>query len=126
MRLILCLLWLAALAACGGGAGGDGGPTVSAPGCSGGCAAATPTALTVNEVNRILSQAEQEALARGVLATIAVVDRAGNVLAVYRMGAATNVTLSGGRGVVGGLEGAVVDSTYAAISKAITVAYLSS
>jgi len=126
MRLILCLLWLAALAACGGGAGGDGGPTVSAPGCSGGCAAATPTALTVTEVNRILSQAEQEALARGVLATIAVVDRAGNVLAVYRMGAASNVTLSGGRGVVGGLEGAVVDSTYAAISKAITGAYLSS
>ena len=130
MRWIVVLLIAATLAGCGGGAGGDGGPTVAAagPGCSGGCAAATPTALTVAEVNRMLSQAVQEAQARGALATISVVDRSGNVLAVFKMtGAAATFTISGGRGVVGGLEGvSIVPSEYAAISKAITGAYLSS
>ena len=128
MRLLVGALLALALLGCGGGEGGDGGPTVAAPGCSGGCAAATPTALTIAEVNRIVSQAEQEALARGALATIAVVDRSGNVLAVYRMGAATNVTISSGRGLAlgNGLEQQLVPSFYAAISKAITGAYLSS
>ena len=130
MRWIVVLLYALSLAGCGGGAGGDGGPTVSAaaPGCSGGCAAATPTALTITEVNRILSQAVQEAQARGALGTIAVSDRSGNVLAVFKMtGAAAAFTISGGRGVVGGLEGiSIVPSEYAAISKAITGAYLSS
>jgi uncharacterized protein GlcG (DUF336 family) len=127
MIRLLVVLMVAVLAGCGGGAGGDGGPTVAAPGCSGGCAAATPTALTVNEVNRIISQAVQEALARGALATIAVVDRSGNVLGVFRMtGAATTVTITSGRGVTGGLENAAVGSDYAAISKALTGAYLSS
>ena len=128
MRLLVGALLALALLGCGGGEGGDGGPTVAAPGCSGGCAAATPTALTIAEVNRIVSQAEQEALARGALATIAVVDRSGNVLAVYRMGAATNVTISSGRGLAlgNGLEQQPVPSFYAAISKAITGAYLSS
>ena len=128
MRLLFGALLALALLGCGGGNGGDGGPTVAAPGCSGGCSAATPTALTIAEVNRIVSQAEQEALARGALATIAVVDRSGNVLAVYRMGAATNVTISSGRGLAlgNGLEQQPVPSFYAAISKAITGAYLSS
>ncbi len=128
--VVLVMAIAMALVGCGGGAGGDGGPTVAsaASGCSGACAAATPTALTVAEVNRILSQAVQEALARGALATIAVVDRSGNVLAVFKMtGAAATFTISGGRGVTGGLEGvAIVPSEYAAISKAITGAYLSS
>ncbi len=130
MRWLVVLMMTVTLVGCGGGAGGDGGPTVAAaaPGCSGACAAATPTALTIAEVNRILSQAVQEAQARGALATIAVVDRSGNVLAVFKMtGAAATFTISGGRGVTGGLEGvAIVPSEYAAISKAITGAYLSS
>ncbi len=130
MRWLVVLMMTVTLVGCGGGAGGDGGPTVAAaaPGCSGACAAATPTALTIAEVNRILSQAVQEAQARAALATIAVVDRSGNVLAVFKMtGAAATFTISGGRGVVGGLEGvAIVPSEYAAISKAITGAYLSS
>ena len=125
--LVLCVL--AALAGCGGGAsGGDGGSTVAAPGCTGGCAAATPSALTVADVNRILSQAVQEAQARGAPGTIAVVDRSGNVLAVFRMtNAAATFTISGGRGVTGGLEGVkILASEFAAISKAVTGAYLSS
>ena len=130
MRWLVVLMMAITLVGCGGGAGGDGGPTVApaAPGCSGACAAATPTALTIAEVNRILSQAVQEGQARGALATIAVVDRSGNVLAVFKMtGAAATFTISGGRGVAGGLEGvAIVPSEYAAISKAITGAYLSS
>lgn len=117
------------LAACGGGAGGDGGPTIGgSSGCTGGCALATPTALTVAEVNLILSRAVQEAQARGALGTIAVVDRSGNVLAIFQMtGAAATFTITSGRGVVGGLEGmSVVSSEFAAIGKAITGAYLSS
>jgi uncharacterized protein GlcG (DUF336 family) len=130
MIRLAVLLLAAVLAGCGGGGtGGDGGPTVSAPGCTGSCAAATPTALTVAEVNRILSQAVQEASARGAAATIAVVDRSGNVLGVFQMaGAGATVTITSGRGLAlgNGLEQAVVPSTYAAISKAITGAYLSS
>jgi uncharacterized protein GlcG (DUF336 family) len=117
------------LAGCGGGgSGGNGGPSIATAGCSGGCAAATPSALTVAEVNRILSQAVQEAQARAAPGTIAVADRSGNVLAVFQMtGAASTFTISGGRGVVGGLEGLnIVPAQYAAISKAVTGAYLSS
>ena len=127
MRIFLLLL-AALVASCGGDDGGDGGSTLNAPGCTGGCAAANPTALTVAEVNRILSQAAQEAAARGTPGTIAVVDRSGNVLGVFQMtGAPATFTVSGGRGVAGGLEGlSIVTSGYAAIAKAITGAYLSS
>jgi uncharacterized protein GlcG (DUF336 family) len=130
IRAVVVLL-AAVLAGCGGGSGGDGGPTVAAtavaPECAGSCAAATPTALSVAEVNRILSQAVQEAQARGAAGTIAVVDRSGNVLGVFKMTGAGGFTIDGGRGVVGGLEGvAIVPPEYAAISKAITGAYLSS
>src|SRR3954468_3086421 len=118
MMRILLLLLAALLASCGGDDGGSGGDTVSAPGCTGGCAAATPTALTVAEVNRILSQAAQEATARGAPATIAVVDRSGNVLGVFQMtGAAATFAISGGRGVVGGLDSVpagILPSGYAA------------
>lgn len=52
-------------------------------GCDGNCPNST---LTVSEVERIISQAINEAQTLGVDATIAVVDRVGNVLGVYRMG----------------------------------------
>jgi uncharacterized protein GlcG (DUF336 family) len=119
-------LLAAALAACGGSTGGETGD--GGGGCTGTCALTTPTALGVAEVERIVSQAAQEAQARGAPATIAVADRVGNVLAVFRMtGAPPTFTVSGGRGVVGGLEGvSIVPSEFAAISKAITGAYLSS
>lgn len=115
--------------------------TDTTPGnCSGGCGS-TATSLTVTDVERVLAQGIGEAQARGVSATLAVVDRVGNVLAVYRMGtpAARTVTIttqlgSGGAAVSGGLENirlpvaaAPVNIDHiAAIAKAITGAYLSS
>jgi uncharacterized protein GlcG (DUF336 family) len=110
------------IAACGGG-----GTDPDQSGCTGRCLQ-TPMALSVAEVQQVISQAAQEAQARGAPATIAVADRVGNVLAVFRMtGAPVTVTISSGRGVTGGLEGANgIPSELAAISKAITGAYLSS
>jgi len=111
----------AMLAGCGGGAGGGGG-------CSGGCEAASPNTLTMPDVQRVIAQAVAEAQARNAKATIAVVDRVGNVLGVFKMtGAAATFTITGRRGAVGGLEGiAILPSELAAIAKAITGAYLSS
>ena len=127
---LVVLLALAGLCACGGGsrksvAGVD--PATPAAGCSGMCAN-TATSLDVADVELVLAQAVAEAEARGVGATIAVVDRVGNVLAVFRMnGAASAVTIrSPGAPVDGGLEGVnIIPDSLAAIAKAITAAYLS-
>lgn len=92
-------------------------------------AALDSQALSTTDVQKILAQGIGEAKARGEKATFAVTDRVGNVLAVYRMtGAATTVTISSGRGINAGLDGVsgAVPDTLAAISKAITGAYLSS
>lgn len=132
MRFWCAMLFFSLLGACGGGAGGGGGSTTggaaSTTGCTGNCAATMPTNLTVADVNRVVSQAVQEAQTRGANATIAVTDRVGNVLAVFRMtGAAATFTITSGRAVSGGLEGVnIVPSEFAAISKAITGAFLSS
>lgn len=122
-----------ALAGCGGG--GSSGSTVgTAPApstgasvsCTGSCATAD-SKLSVADVQNIIGQAVSEAQGQGIFATIAVTDRVGNVLAVYRMtGARSAVTINSGRNVVGGLEGVSVPSELAAISKAVTGAYLSS
>ena len=84
--------------------------------------------LSAADVQQVIAQGVGEAQARGALATIAVVDRVGNVLAVFQMtGASATFTISGGRGVSGGLDGVnSLPSTLAAIAKAITGAYLSS
>ena len=84
--------------------------------------------LSADDVERILTQTVVAAQARGLKATIAVTDRVGNVLGVYAMtGASPSFRIDGGRGVVGGLEGVdVLPSSFAAVSKAITGAYLSS
>ncbi len=98
--------------------GGRGGEVVVAAGGE---------ALTVADVQQILAQAIEEALARGQPATIAVVDRVGNVLAVFRMDfALTVITITSSRGVTTGLEGVGVPDTLAAIAKAVTGAFLSS
>ncbi|HEX2829470.1 MAG TPA: heme-binding protein [Burkholderiales bacterium] len=125
----VALLAAALIAGCGGGSGGDGGRTVGgSAGCSGACFVATPSNLTVADVQRVIGQAVFEATARGANATVAVVDRVGNVLAVFRMpAAAPTFTISSGRGVSGGLENVnIVPSEFAAIAKALTGAYLSS
>jgi uncharacterized protein GlcG (DUF336 family) len=122
------LLACALLAACGSGdRPSDEGTGAGPQDCVGFCADAS-SFLSTADVGRILAQAVAEADARGAAATIAVVDRVGNVLGVFRMnGAGTTVTIDGGRGVVGGLEGiAIIPDTMAAISKAVTGAYLSS
>jgi uncharacterized protein GlcG (DUF336 family) len=125
---VLC----AAPSGCGGSGGGPTGTPASVP------TPANPTGttsnntnpnLTIDDVNAIVLQAVHEANARGAPATIAVVDRVGNVLAVTQMaGAPTTATVTSQRGVPtgSGLEGVPVPSTLAAISKALTGAYLSS
>jgi uncharacterized protein GlcG (DUF336 family) len=91
--------------------------------------------LTVADVGRIVAQAVFEAKARSTVATIAVVDRVGNVLAVYRAGPAagrivriaSELDNAGNAVIAGGLEDVAlpIDGA-AAIAKAITGAYLSS
>jgi uncharacterized protein GlcG (DUF336 family) len=116
----------------------------TATNCTGSCASAGQ-ALTVGDVQQILAQGINEARARSLPATIAVVDRVGNVLAVYRMGTpssrqvliASSPDAAGNPGTQGGLEGirlpvaapglvALNIDDQAAISKALTGAYLSS
>lgn len=130
------------LGACSGGSPTT--PTTgtdnSNPTCTGSCLSTSPSNLTVADVQRVIAQGVAEAQARGTNATIAVVDRVGNVLAVYRMGNANarsvTVTTSpnGAALVSGGLEGIrlpvqavmVNIDQAAAIAKAVTGAYLSS
>ena len=113
------------LGSCGGGSG-DVGTAV----CTGSCAppATVSDFLTVEDVQRVIAQASSEATARKAPATIAVVDRVGNVLGVFRMtGARTNFRIGTIRGVSGGLENIdILPDTFAALTKAITGAYLSS
>jgi len=83
--VLLCAM-AAVVAACSGGdpvARTEG--TDNTGGCNGGCGGPT-TSLTIVDVQQVIAQAVAEAQARGVNATIAVVDRVGNVLALYRMG----------------------------------------
>lgn len=128
-KLLLIAVVNVVLFSCGGGGGGGGsgrsGGLASADfDCDGGCANLN---LTVEDVRLILAQAQSGAVTLGTSATFAVVDRVGNVLAVYQMpGAASAARINGQIGAAGGLEGAAVPSTLAAISKAGTGAYLSS
>lgn len=136
------MAWAAALlAGCSGGSPvtPTTGTDTSGGNCNGSCATAASN-LTVADVQQVIAQAVAEAQARGVNATIAVVDRVGNVLGVYRMGdpATRSVTVTtspdGSAPVSGGLEGirlpvaaAMVNIDHAAaIAKAVTGAYLSS
>lgn len=136
---ILAVLWLAG---CSGGdpVSSTTGTDTSNANCTGSCATAT-TNLAAADVQQILAQGIAEAQAQGVNATFAVVDRVGNVLAVYRMGNATarsvtvTTTAVSGGPVTGGLEGIRLPTAatptanlddQTAIAKAVTGAYLSS
>lgn len=129
-----------AVSACGGGGGADPleaetGTGVSQPvdSCDGSCVNAS-SRLLVEDVSQILAQALHQAEALGVNATIAVVDRVGNVLAVYRMsetGSALDITSTVPNSVNTGLDGIQLPEgsdgdALGAIAKAITGAYLSS
>ncbi len=85
-------------------------------------------ALSAGEVQQVIAQAAAQADGQGDAATIAVVDRVGNVLAVFAMpGAADTAMISDApNGDNVDAQGITVPSTLAAISKAITGAYLSS
>lgn len=118
-----------ALGACSGeqSAGTKGIGAGPAP-CAGSCQD-TPTRLSVANVQTVIARAVAEADAAGVAGTVAVVDRVGNVLAVYRMDGASPSVRVGlpGSTLDGGLNGvSLVPSELAAIAKAITGAYLSS
>lgn len=111
MAAAFCFL----LASCGGS--NDGG-TLQLP---------ISESLSTDDVQQVIAQAVAESEARGVKSTIAVVDRVGNVLAVFKMDPNATFTINGGRGATGGLEGITLPNTeLAAISKAITAAYFSS
>jgi uncharacterized protein GlcG (DUF336 family) len=131
------------LSACGGGGGGSGGGSAApapAPTPGGGYpapgsvyTAPAQEALSVADIQRIIAQAAGEADARTMPATIAVVDRVGNVLAVYVMNGTRNRSLVSRLTATGDLndrdvdlQGTNIDSVIASIAKAITGAYLSS
>ena len=138
---ILWALAAASLASCSGGGSAvpstGAGAAPASVSCTGGCANAT-TFLTVADVEQVIAQAIAEAEARNTNATVGVVDRVGNVLSVYRMGApATRTTLIGSASVSTGLNGIELPAPsgplsginidqLAVIAKAITGAYLSS
>ncbi len=132
------------LTSCGGGGGSNdfGGTPSPSP-------APTPTpaptgfvapaqrSLTVADVQQVIAQAAGEAQARNLPSVIAVVDRVGNVLAVFDMNGSnkgsSEISVSSrqiggiaGPGNTVGLQGAMVPASTAAIAKAITGAYLSS
>ena len=130
---------LTLLSACGGGGGGASAPaqavveSASEILCDGQCAQ-TADVLSVDDVEQVLAQAIDQAQALGVEATIAVVDRVGNVLAVHRMAAiAPSIEIATSQPVLvsTGLEGLILPEgaagdAIAAIAKALTGAYLSS
>lgn len=135
----------AAAPSCGGGGGGGSSDEISAapetapsptPQPASTPAPSPSVNLTESDVTTIVIQAVNQATALGAPATIAVVDRVGNVLEVTQMvGAPPMATVTSRTGVAttsvppppeNGLEGVMVPTTLAAISKAVTGAYLSS
>ena len=129
-RAAMAILGLACAAPGGCGGGGGSGAGGTAPTQATNPAATvnnTSPNLTQGDVNTIVLQAVNEATARGKPATIAVIDRVGNVLAVTQMtGAPTAATVTSQTGVTTGLENVSVPTPAAALAKAYTGAYLSS
>ncbi|MDF1762583.1 MAG: heme-binding protein, partial [Oleibacter sp.] len=126
-------LFAATLAGCGGGEKADNSGTAGGNvSCAGNCQQTKQLSLSINDVETVIAQAVNEAKARNAKATVAVVDRVGNVLGVYRMTGATETlkitTTSGTETAIdGGLEQLELPSgadALAAIAKAITGAYL--
>ncbi len=130
-RAIASLTMLAfVLASCGSGEGTA--PAAVSPPPSPTPAALYPppaqAALTAVEVQQIVAQASAEASARGKPAVIAVTDRVGNVLALFRMtGAAATMHIADAPNRQNAdAQGLDVPQEIGAIAKAVTGAYLSS
>jgi|TARA_B110000211_G_scaffold43974_2_gene46276 uncharacterized protein GlcG (DUF336 family) len=136
-RLPLVVLVAFFLAGCGGSGSGGGSDTLVDEGpsveCDGSCVS-SDSRLTQEDVRQVLSQALDQAHAMDLNATVAVVDRVGNVLAVYRMsqeGQPLDITSTVPNSVLTGLDGVTLPlgsdgDALGAIAKAITGAYLSS
>jgi uncharacterized protein GlcG (DUF336 family) len=137
ISLLPLIAFVGLMTACSGGDSGS--STVAAE--QGAVGNPTPTGtpatcgsncfLSSVDVETVIAQAVAEAEARNIGATIAVVDRVGNVLGVFQTSNAdqfitvTSTDQFGGQ-VVGGLEDLnFIPAPLAAISKAITGAYLS-
>jgi uncharacterized protein GlcG (DUF336 family) len=131
---ILALL----LHGCGGGGGNGGGGTgttnptpapTPSPSPAPLYAVPAPESLTQADIEAVLARGINEAAARSLPATFAIVDRVGNVLAVFAMaGASTRLSVPlAPDGSAHDLQGVDVPAAAAgAIAKAITGAYLSS
>jgi uncharacterized protein GlcG (DUF336 family) len=130
--LTICALLLTSCGGGGGGSGGGGGGTpVDPPSQPPTSLYAVPAQelLTSSDVQQIIAQAAAEARARNLPADIAVVDRVGNVLAVFAMNGSNQRLLvpRGPSGSTHDLQGIDLPGAVAgAIAKAITGAYLSS
>lgn len=139
-KLYISLIAAFLLAGCGGG-GGSGGSGGTGSGGGGTLAPPSPAtstavyavpaqeALTAADVQLVLAQGINEAQGRGRPATLAVVDRVGNVLGVFTMNGANPRLFvpNGPNGSSFDLQGIDVPGAVAgAIAKAITGAYLSS
>lgn len=121
------------LAGCGGGGGGGSptpAPTPTPTPTPTGAAFTLPAArsLSTADVERVIAQAVAESQARAIKSVIAVVDRSGNVLGVFRMTGAnpTAIVRAAPNGDNRDAQNQAVPATAAAIAKAITGAYLSS
>jgi uncharacterized protein GlcG (DUF336 family) len=136
-NLITLLTTIGLLAACSGGSGGGSTNDAEQAAVDSPAPMGTPVNcgencfLSAVDVETIIAQAVAEAEARDIGATIAVVDRVGNVLGVFQSSNAdafVTVTSTSklGAPVTGGLESLnFIPAGAAAISKAITGTYLS-
>jgi len=121
------------LSGCSGGGSGSSGSTPTptpapTPAPTGLYAVPAAEALSVADVQSVIAHAAAEASARNLPAVIAVTDRVGNVLAVFRMtGARANaVTSPAPNGVNMDAQNLTIPAEAGAIAKAVTGAYLSS
>lgn len=138
----LALVLALAVSACGG-SGGSGSSSGglsgggSSGGSIGGSSSGGPTsvyqapaqvALSVSDVQTVIAQAAKQAQTDSHPAVISVVDRVGNVLALFRMtGAPANATITPApNGANIDVQGLNVSAEATAVAKAITGAYLSS
>lgn len=143
-KQVVILTLLCLLVACGGGSSASGGSSSGGSssggsssgggsGSSGGTASpvydpVAAASLSVSDVQTVVARAAAQASVDAHPAVIAVVDRVGNVLAVFRMigSPGTALTSPAPNGTNIDAQGLNVPSEAAAIAKAITGAYLSS